>query len=142
MRSGRLQEMRREREDVLSSLAAAEKAVLVATTETEKTLREIQESGVELERERLREQELQRTKVALETQLKLLRDLEAVFARLAPEATSSTTFGLLLVDGMSRREYDGLIRRRRKRVRLLVTIVYALVGAVVGVAFLLFLGRR
>jgi len=45
-------------------------------------------------------------------------------------------------DGMSRREYDGLIRRRRKRVRLLVTIVYALVGAVVGVAFLLFLGRR
>jgi hypothetical protein len=43
---------------------------------------------------------------------------------------------------MSRREYDGLIRRRRKRVRLLVTIVYALVGAVVGVAFLLFLGRR
>jgi chromosome segregation protein len=77
MRSGRLQEMRREREDVLSSLAAAEKAVLVATTETEKTLREIQESGVELERERLREQELQRTKVALETQLKLLRDLEA-----------------------------------------------------------------
>ena len=45
-------------------------------------------------------------------------------------------------DGMSRREYDGLIRRRRKRVRLLVTIVYALVGAVVGVAFLLLLGRR
>lgn len=45
-------------------------------------------------------------------------------------------------EGMTRREYDRQVRRRRKRWRLLVTILYALAGAAVGVAFLFILARR
>ena len=45
-------------------------------------------------------------------------------------------------EGMTRREFDRLVRRKRKRWRLFMTILYALAGAAVGVAFLFFLARR
>lgn len=45
-------------------------------------------------------------------------------------------------EGMTRRDHDRLIRRRRKRIRLLVTLLYSLIGAAVGVAFLFLLDRR
>lgn len=44
--------------------------------------------------------------------------------------------------GMTRREYDRQVRRQRKRWRLVVTILYALAGAAVGVAVLFLLARR
>ena len=44
--------------------------------------------------------------------------------------------------GLSRREYDRGIRRKRKRWRLFVTLVYALAGAIGGIVFLLILSRR
>jgi hypothetical protein len=45
-------------------------------------------------------------------------------------------------DGMTRREYDRAIRRRAKRWRLVVTVLYAICGAIGGVVFLLFLARH
>ena len=38
--------------------------------------------------------------------------------------------------GMSRRDYDRIVRRRRKRWRLLITLLYAAIGAAVAVIFL------
>ena len=43
---------------------------------------------------------------------------------------------------MTRREFDRLVRRRRKRWRLVITLLYALVGAAAGVIFLFLLNRR
>jgi hypothetical protein len=43
---------------------------------------------------------------------------------------------------MTRREFDRLVRRRRKRWRLVITLLYALAGAAVGVIFLFILARR
>jgi hypothetical protein len=45
-------------------------------------------------------------------------------------------------EGLTRREYDRSIRRRAKRWRLVVTVLYALGGAIGGVVFLLFLARH
>jgi hypothetical protein len=45
-------------------------------------------------------------------------------------------------EGLTRREYDRAIRRRAKRWRLVVTVLYALGGAIGGVVFLLFLARH
>ena len=45
-------------------------------------------------------------------------------------------------DGMTRREYDRAIRRQRKRWRLVVTLLYALAGAITGVIFLMILARH
>jgi hypothetical protein len=44
--------------------------------------------------------------------------------------------------GMTRRQYDRALRRRRKLWRLVVTFFYALAGAIGGVAFLVFLARH
>ncbi len=44
--------------------------------------------------------------------------------------------------GMTRREYDRVIRRRRKLWRLVVTFVYAVTGALCGILFLMVLARR
>lgn len=44
--------------------------------------------------------------------------------------------------GMSRREYDRMIRHRRKLWRLLVTLFCALIGAAFGVVFLFLIARR
>ncbi len=38
--------------------------------------------------------------------------------------------------GMTRRDYDRMVRRRRKRWRLVVTLLYAAIGAVVALLFL------
>jgi hypothetical protein len=48
----------------------------------------------------------------------------------------------LLPIGVTRREYDRAIRRRRKLWRLVVTFFYAIAGAIAGVLFLMFLARR
>jgi hypothetical protein len=45
-------------------------------------------------------------------------------------------------DGLTRQEHERNIRRRRKRWRLVVTAAYAIVGALLGIVFLMFLGRR
>jgi hypothetical protein len=45
-------------------------------------------------------------------------------------------------EGMTRREYDRKIRGRRKRWRLVVTVFYAIMGAIGGIVFLLLLARR
>ena len=45
-------------------------------------------------------------------------------------------------ENMTRREFDRLVRRRRKRWRLVVTFLYALAGAAAGVLFLFFLARK
>ena len=45
-------------------------------------------------------------------------------------------------NGMTRREYDRALRRRRKMWRLFITVLYALAGAVGGVLFLMLLARR
>jgi hypothetical protein len=45
-------------------------------------------------------------------------------------------------EGLTRREYDRAIRRRAKRWRLVVTVLYAMAGAIGGVVFLLFLARH
>jgi hypothetical protein len=47
-----------------------------------------------------------------------------------------------LPKGMTRREYDRAIRRRRKAWRIVVTFFYAVMGAIAGVIFLMFLARR
>lgn len=44
--------------------------------------------------------------------------------------------------GANRREYDAMVRRRRKRWRLVVTLLYALIGAAMGVVFLFLVARR
>lgn len=44
--------------------------------------------------------------------------------------------------GMTRREYDRVIRRQRKRWRLFITLVYALCGAFAGLMFLFVLARH
>lgn len=44
--------------------------------------------------------------------------------------------------GMTRREYDRAIRRRRKLWRLVVTFFYAVVGAIGGAIFLMILARH
>jgi len=77
MREGRLLETRREREEAQRALAEAEHAAQTAVANLEKTLREVEEAGLELEGERAREQELHRTQVALDTQRTLLLGLEA-----------------------------------------------------------------
>ena len=43
--------------------------------------------------------------------------------------------------GMTRRDYDRQVRRRRKLWRLFITLLYAVIGALVGLAFL-FVSRR
>lgn len=43
--------------------------------------------------------------------------------------------------GMSRRDYERIVRQRRKRWRLFVTLVYAAIGAAVAIIFL-FVFRR
>ncbi len=45
-------------------------------------------------------------------------------------------------DGMTRREYDRAIRRKRKFWRLVITVVYASAGAIGGLVFLLVLARH
>jgi hypothetical protein len=45
-------------------------------------------------------------------------------------------------DGMTRREYERSLRRRLKRWRIVITIFYALAGAVAGLLFLMLLARR
>jgi len=45
-------------------------------------------------------------------------------------------------EGMTRREAERAIRRRRKLWRLVVTFFYAIGGAIGGVLFLMFLARR
>lgn len=45
-------------------------------------------------------------------------------------------------EGMTRREVERAIRRRRKLWRLVVTFFYAVVGAIGGVLFLMFLARH
>lgn len=45
-------------------------------------------------------------------------------------------------EGISRQDHERAIRRRRKRWRLVVTAFYAIVGALLGVLFLMALGRR
>jgi hypothetical protein len=45
-------------------------------------------------------------------------------------------------EGMTRREYDRAIRRQRKRWRLLITVVYAVAGAIGGLLFLFYLARH
>jgi hypothetical protein len=45
-------------------------------------------------------------------------------------------------EGMTRREQERAIRRRRKLWRLVVTFFYAVVGAIGGVLFLMFLARH
>jgi hypothetical protein len=47
-----------------------------------------------------------------------------------------------LPDGVSRQDHERAVRRRRKRWRLIVTALYAIVGALIGILFLMFLGRR
>lgn len=44
--------------------------------------------------------------------------------------------------GMSRREYERAYRRRRKLWRLVVTVLYAVIGALAGILFLMVLARR
>lgn len=44
--------------------------------------------------------------------------------------------------GVNKREYERSLRRRRKSWRIVVTILYALGGAVVGFGFLMYLARR
>ena len=46
----------------------------------------------------------------------------------------------LLPTGVTRREYDRVICRRRKLWRLVITFFYAIAGAVAGVLFLMFPG--
>ena len=43
--------------------------------------------------------------------------------------------------GMDRREYDRIVRRRRKQWRLVITLAYAAIGAGVGVFFLFLMNR-
>ncbi len=76
-REERLQETRRERETVALSLVEAENETQAATLSLELAVRAADEAGRALEREQLREQELQRNKVALDTQRTLLLGLEA-----------------------------------------------------------------
>jgi hypothetical protein len=45
-------------------------------------------------------------------------------------------------NGMTRREYDRALRRRRKLWRLMVTFLYAVAGAIGGVVFLMLLARH
>ena len=45
-------------------------------------------------------------------------------------------------DGMTRQDHERNIRRRRKRWRFVVTALYAIAGALLGIAFLMLLGRR
>ncbi len=45
-------------------------------------------------------------------------------------------------EGVSRADHERAVRRRRKRWRLIVTAFYAIVGALLGVLFLMLLGRR
>jgi hypothetical protein len=45
-------------------------------------------------------------------------------------------------EGVTRQAHERATRQRRKRWRVVVTVLYAIVGAVLGVAFLMFLGRR
>jgi hypothetical protein len=45
-------------------------------------------------------------------------------------------------EGTTRREQERAIRRRRKLWRLVVTFFYAVVGAIGGVLFLMFLARH
>lgn len=45
-------------------------------------------------------------------------------------------------DGMTAREYDRKLRRRRKRWRVFITIVYAFAGAIGGLVFLFVLARH
>lgn len=45
-------------------------------------------------------------------------------------------------EGMTRRDYDRIVRRQRKRWRLFITLVYAIAGAIGGLVFLFFLARR
>lgn len=44
--------------------------------------------------------------------------------------------------GMTRREYERALRRKRKSWRLLMTVVYAAAGAISGLMFLFVLARR
>ncbi len=44
--------------------------------------------------------------------------------------------------GMTRREYDRRIRRGRKIRRVFVTLLYAVIGAIGGVVFLMVLDRH
>lgn len=44
--------------------------------------------------------------------------------------------------GMSRREYERIVRRRRKIKRVFVTLAYAATGAIVGLVLLLFIARH
>jgi hypothetical protein len=50
-------------------------------------------------------------------------------------------WGLDVPDGLTRRDYERLIRTRRKRWRLAVTALYALMGAGAGVVLLMLLNR-
>ncbi len=45
-------------------------------------------------------------------------------------------------EGISRQDHERAVRRRRKRWRVVTTVVYAIVGAALGVLFLMALGRR
>jgi hypothetical protein len=45
-------------------------------------------------------------------------------------------------NGLTRREYDRRLRRRRKLWRLVVTAFYALMGALAGVIFLMMVARH
>ncbi len=45
-------------------------------------------------------------------------------------------------EGISRQDHERAVRRRRKRWRLVITVVYAIVGAIIGVLFLMLVGRR
>jgi type VI protein secretion system component VasF len=45
-------------------------------------------------------------------------------------------------EGISRQDHERAVRRRRKRWRVVVTFFYAIAGALLGVLFLMLLGRR
>lgn len=45
-------------------------------------------------------------------------------------------------EGMTRRQYERQLRKRLKRWRIVVTIFYALSGAIGGILFLMVLARR
>lgn len=44
--------------------------------------------------------------------------------------------------GMTRRDYDRVVRRRRRRWRLIITLSYAVMGAIVAVLLLLVTHRQ
>jgi hypothetical protein len=62
------------------------------------------------------------------------RATKPIYQRMHIEADPGT--------GTSRREYERAFRRRRKRWRLVITFLYAVGGALLGVLFLMFLARR